>query len=303
MDLRRLAHLVALADARSFARAAKRVHLSQPALTRSVQAAEREWGMQLFERSAKEVTLTPAGAFAIERARALVYSSASLDRDVQLFRDRRIGDVAFGVGPFPASTILPQLLVGLRKDHPQVNVRVEISSSPNLTRLLCDEEVELFIADARGVRRDPTVSVHPVGHQLVSFYCRRAHPLAGGKAVRLRDVWEHGLATVRLPSTVAASIGALLGVSTPSGRTRASIECDDITTLVRVALRTDTVLAAPDHSVERELARGALVRLNVRDAPHSPSDLAVVTLAGRVLSPTAELVVTRVKALVAGPNP
>jgi DNA-binding transcriptional LysR family regulator len=268
-----------------------------------VQAAEREWGTQLFERSAKEVTLTPAGAFAIERARALVYSSASLDRDVQLYRDRRIGDVAFGVGPFPASTILPRHLVGLRKDHPQVNVRVEISSSPNLARLLSDEQVELFVADARDVRRDPAVTVHPIGHQRVSFYCRRAHPLAGAKAVRLRDVWEHGLATVRPPAAVAASVGALLGVSAPSGRTRAAIECDDITTLVRVALRTDTVLAAPDGSVERELTRGALIRLHVRDAPHSPSDLAIVTLAGRVLSPTAELVVTRVKALVTGAHP
>jgi hypothetical protein len=57
----------------------------------------------------------------------------------------------------------------------------------------------LVSADAREVRRDPVVTVHPVGRQSVSFYCRRAHPLAGAKAVRMRDVWEHGLATVRLP--------------------------------------------------------------------------------------------------------
>ena len=58
MDLRRLNHLVALADTRNFSRAATQCHLSQPAFSRSVQAAEEELGLQLFDRNALEVTCT-----------------------------------------------------------------------------------------------------------------------------------------------------------------------------------------------------------------------------------------------------
>ena len=63
MDFRRLDHLVALADKRNFARASEQVNLSQPALTRSIQAAEAEFGMRLFDRGAVAVTPTPAGEF------------------------------------------------------------------------------------------------------------------------------------------------------------------------------------------------------------------------------------------------
>ena len=67
MVIKRLKHLVALADERNFSRAAERVHLSQPAFSRSVQSAEAELGLQLFDRGSLEVSCTSAGNFVIER--------------------------------------------------------------------------------------------------------------------------------------------------------------------------------------------------------------------------------------------
>ena len=72
MDLRRLKHLVTLADARNFGRAALLCHVSQSAFSRSVQAAEEELGLKLFDRGTLEVTCTDAGAFVVERARKLL---------------------------------------------------------------------------------------------------------------------------------------------------------------------------------------------------------------------------------------
>ena len=80
VDLKRLAHLLALADECHFARASKRVHLSQPAFSRSIQAIERDLGLQLFDRAAGDVKPTPAGAFVIERARRLLDSVGSKKR-------------------------------------------------------------------------------------------------------------------------------------------------------------------------------------------------------------------------------
>ena len=66
MDLKRLKHLVALADTRNFGRAAIQCHLTQSAFSRSIQAAEEEYGLQLFDRGPLEVTCTDAGAFVVE---------------------------------------------------------------------------------------------------------------------------------------------------------------------------------------------------------------------------------------------
>ena len=98
VDLRRLQHLTALADERHFGRAAERVHLSQPAFSRSIQAIEAELGLRLFDREIGDIRPTPAGEFLIERARRLLFDARNLHRDVGLFRDSRLGDTAVGAG-------------------------------------------------------------------------------------------------------------------------------------------------------------------------------------------------------------
>ena len=87
MDLRRLEHLLALAEERHFGRAADQVHLSQPAFSRSIQAVEAELELRLFDREIGDVRPTPAGQFVIERARRLLFDARCLARDVELFRD------------------------------------------------------------------------------------------------------------------------------------------------------------------------------------------------------------------------
>ena len=92
VDLKRLAHLVALADECHFARAADRVHLSQPAFSRSIQSIESDLGMRLFDRETGPVRPTPAGEFMIERARRLLFDARCLQRDAMLYRDSQLGE-------------------------------------------------------------------------------------------------------------------------------------------------------------------------------------------------------------------
>ena len=206
MDIRRLTQLVALADQRNFARAAEKLHLSQPALTRSVQAAEAQFGMRLFDRGASAVTPTPAGEFVLERARRLVFDSRCLMRDAQLYRERALGDTAFGAGPFPAAMYLADLLVELRRDFPGVDLRVEIGNWHALAQRLRDEDIEFFIADTRELPPDVSLSVRPWRREHGGFYVRAGHPIAGRPALTLRQVWAHGVASVRLPMTVQTAL-------------------------------------------------------------------------------------------------
>lgn len=292
MDLRRWTHVVAVAERRSFARAAEQIHLSQPALTRSIQAAEAELGLRLFDRGTQEVTPTPAGEFVIARARQLVFNSRCLERDVELYRNRGLGDTAFGVGPFPASTFLPGLLAGLRREFPGIRLRVEVSNWQLLVQRLREEDIEFFVSDTRDVPADHTLQVTPLRHEPGGFFVRAGHPLSSRRSVTFPQLWEHGVASVRLPSGVRAVVARLLGLGAAEALVVA-LECDDVETLKNVALNSDTVLAAPRAAVEQEVAAGTLLPVAVNGLPALYSDMGVVTLRGRTPSPMADLIMRR----------
>jgi len=296
MDFRRLTHLVALADKRNFARAAEQVNLTQPALTRSVQAAEAEFGMRLFDRNSVAVKPTPAGEFVLERARRLVFDSRCLTRDVSLYRERALGDTAFGVGPFPAATFLAPLLAALRREHPGVNLRVEVSNWELLLERLVDEDIEFFVSDSRDIPRDPGVRIEHLRKEPGSFFVRTGHPLASGRSVELRELWSYGVASVRVPKGVRAALARLLGLE-PGIEPPMAIECDDVEILKNVALASDAVLAAPNAAVEGEIESGSLVPVAVEGLESLFSEMGIVSLRGRTPSPMASAVIARLHVL------
>lgn len=296
MELRRLNHLVALADERNFARAAERVHLSQPAFSRSVQAAEAELDLRLFDRGSTEATPTPAGAFVIERARKLLFESRCLERDVGLYRQSLIGDLAFGVGPFPAATLMPTLMPELRQRFPGVRLRVEVNNWRYLVQHLRREELDFFVADTRDVPADPDLQTTALARQHGGFYVREGHPLLAARSLRPADMAPFGLASVRLPQAIGGLVAQLLGLAAGDAPPLA-LECDDVQLLKRVALHSDTVLASTHAAVCDDVDAGRLVALRFDGLPPLYSEMGVVALKGRSPSPVAQFVVTRLGAL------
>ncbi|QTN27184.1 LysR family transcriptional regulator [Rhodoferax sp. AJA081-3] len=290
MEIRRLKHLVALADTRNFGRAAQQCHLSQPAFSRSIQAAEDELGLQLFDRGSTEVRCTDAGAFVVERARKLVFDNHCLERDVSLYRERQMGDIAIGVGPYPAATLLPVLLTDMRTRFPAVHVRVEVNNANYLADHLRAEELDFYVADLRNIPATSDLEVTRIGQLTASFYVRKGHPLLNQTSVQGKALLPYGLASVRVPEKILLLLASLMGLP-QDVRLPLAIECDDLNLLKTVAMATDTVVACADAGALEEVADGRLVRLTTSDIPTQFSDLGVVSLKGRSYSPMAQYAV------------
>ncbi len=295
MDLKRLSHVVALARLRSFARAAEDVHLSQPALTRSIQAAERELGLRLFDRGS-EVTLTPAGAFVFERARQLLFEAGTLHRDVDLYRRNELGDTAFGSGAFAAGTFLAPLLSDLRREFPGVNLRVEVSNCTLLVARLLDEDIEFIVADIEELPHDKRLLIAPLRREPAAFYVRAGHPLTGRPEVSFGEAWTHGIASGRLPESAVALFTRLLELPAHASP-RIAVECDDIDVLKKMALTSDVVLAMPTRAVRNDVETGVLRCLVVKGLPPMSSATGIVTVPGRTPSPMAKVILDRIRAL------
>src|SRR6516225_2394176 len=293
MNLRRLNHVVALADTLHFARAAEAAHLSQPAFSRSIQAIESELGIRLFDRDVGDVRATPAGEFVIERARKLLFEARCLQRDVDLYRDSQLGETAFGVGPLLTATLMPRVLVALRRQHPRVALRMEVGNWVQLLESLRTENIEFFAADVRDMpSRDAALDIQLIGGQPANLYVRADHPLVGRKHT-LQEVWAYGLAVPKLLSPSTVELAALLGL--PEGQEATiALECDNYGMLKTVALTTDTVLGATDAAVREELESGALFRLVVQGWLSPPSSTGIVRLRGRTSSPAANVAIAAI---------
>ena len=292
MDLKRLKHLVALADTRHFGRAATQCHLTQSAFSRSIQAAEEEMGLRLFDRGTVEARCTDAGAFVVERARKLLFENRCLERDISLYRERLMGDLALGTGPFPAATLVPALLTEIRTRHPGVCVRVEVNNADNLVAHLRAEKLDFYMAEARNVATAADLSVTRVAKLSAGFYVRPGHPLLGVAkgTVSAASLLPYGIASVWVPEVVLERLGALMGLGVGQ-RMPLVVECDDLNLLKALAVSTDTVIACTDAGSVKDVQAKRLVRLKVADLPPMFADMAVVSLKGRSYSPIASLAV------------
>ena len=262
------------------------MHLSQPAFSRSIQAIEREVGLRLFDRETGEVKATAAGLFLIERARRLLFDARSLQRDLALYRDSQLGDIAFGVGPFPAATIMPRVLPILRRLYPGVSLRVEVSNWKLMLERLWAEDIEFFVSDVRDLPNDPRLAIESLGRQSGHFYVRAGHPLLG-RVCPLPEIWQYGIAATKLPVFVKEVLGRFLGL--PAGELPSFVlECDDVGLLRTLATSTDTVIAATASAVQGEVANGVLAALQADGVPVMYSQMGVVTLLNRTPSPMAQ---------------
>jgi DNA-binding transcriptional LysR family regulator len=276
------------------------VHLSQPAFSRSIQSIERDLGMRLFDRETGDVKPTPAGQFLIQRARRLLFDARCLQRDAMLYRESQLGNTAFGAGPFAAATIMPAVVVALRRQYPGVGLRMETNNAQLLFERLLGEDIEFFVADVRQLPDDPALQVQALGRHPAHLFARTGHALAGAPCT-FAQAWAFGLAGTWVPKPMRELIARLIGLPAGSEPVLA-VQCDDMALLRTLVLITDTVVAASEVWLRDDVRAGAVVQLDVTDLPPVHSEMGVVTLANRTPSPMAQRAIACVQEVARGIN-
>ena len=184
MDLRLLRYFVAVAEERHFGRAAARLHMSQPPLSRAVRALEADLGATLLDRSPAGVRLTEAGAVLLDEARALLERSERARTRVAAVGGSRV--LTVGVLADSADHLGASLAASFRRDQPDVQVRVRefdlCEPSAGLRSGLVD------VAITRGPFDETGIATCVLGEDPIGVVLVRDDPLAGRAAVRLEDL-------------------------------------------------------------------------------------------------------------------
>lgn len=187
MELRHLRYFVAVAEEENVTRAAARLHVSQPPLTRQIRDLEEELSVALFLRKGKSIRLTEAGRLFLREARAALQRVDEAVGAVRAAVREQRGELRVGYAPSPTVEILPLLLRAFEKQSPNVRVVLHDHSTPEMLAGLREGRLHAALmmqpsrSAARGVTFEP-LRAYPVGI-LVS----PAHRLARRRAVTMND--------------------------------------------------------------------------------------------------------------------
>jgi len=142
MDLRHLRYFVAVAETLNFGRAARRLAISQPPLSRQIRALEDELGTTLLARTRRSVALTAAGAALLPEARRLLREAEALKEGARHLAAGEAGTVALGFISVAAYNILPALVPQFRKRHPGLNLALQEGLTDVLLAALAQGEID-----------------------------------------------------------------------------------------------------------------------------------------------------------------
>ncbi|MBB2496756.1 LysR family transcriptional regulator [Aquipseudomonas ullengensis] len=283
-DLRQLRHFVALAEHSHFARAAEAVHLSQPALSRSIQALESSLGCNLVDRHSRGFSLTAHGQLVLEHARRLLAGSRALSNAVSQLGNLASGELHLGAGPYPAARLVPQAMGRFAERFPRVRMQLLIDNWQQLRTRLLDDEIELFVADTRELAADPRLRVEPLQEHPGVLFCHPLHPLLQRSALSMQDLLEYPLAGTQLPDAVADALRQTAGVNE-----FLSIQCDNFMVLKELVSSSRVLSMAPWDVIAHDVQAGRLALLRLSGLPGmATSAYGIVSRAGHSLSPAAE---------------
>ncbi len=193
-DLKQLRSFVIVAEEGNLSRAATRLHVSQPALSRRIHELEQGLGLALFEHVGRRLRLTGAGEVFLSHCRDLVARAEALDEHVATLTGGDVGVLRVGASPPILELLFPELLARYRRAFPNVDVQLVENGGIELLRQLEQGEVHL------------AVSSFPTGEQLegrllgavpVVAAATRSHRLSGSGPVDLGELVDEPLLLLR----------------------------------------------------------------------------------------------------------
>lgn len=186
MELRQVRAFVTTADEGHVGRAAARLHVTQPTLSRQIAALERSLGVPLFDRTRRQLALTPAGDVFLAGARELVRRADELAAAAQRAHRGELGVLRVGFVQSATFAALPRLLGAFRAAVPAVRVEVQAMTTLRQLDALADDRIDAGLL--RPPINVPDLRQRILSHDELYAALPGGHPLAQRRRVSLSDL-------------------------------------------------------------------------------------------------------------------
>ncbi len=299
---RRLRHLLSLVEFGHFGRAAAALHISQPALTKSIQALEAELGVILLDRRRGAVSLTVFGELVVQRGRTLLNAEEDLQREVSLLADLKSGSLRVAMGPYPSVVSGYPAMARLLARHPGLELAMRVAGWREVAQQVAGREVDLGLAELSGALDDDQFETQMVGQHLGRVFCRPEHPLLARGAVEPMELLAYPWISSRLPARIAAGLPRSLGragrIDAVTGDFVPAIQVDVPMQLADLLAGSDALALASLSLLERELEAGTVALLPTTQIAFR-AGYGFIHLKDRSLAPAAKAFMDEVRTVEA----
>jgi len=200
MDLRDLRYFAAAAELGHMRRAAELLHITQPALTKSVRRLEGEIGAPLFEHIGRRVSLNELGRVLYQRARLMLQMAAETDRQLHELAEGTAGQVRLGASATAVEFMLPKIAPRLVETLPDVTLDIAVGMNDTLCASLIASHLDLVVCPI--THSDPALAHQAFAKDPVVVVASADHPLFAQRSIALSDLCRYRWV---LPSASAAS--------------------------------------------------------------------------------------------------
>ncbi|WP_164553289.1 LysR family transcriptional regulator [Brevibacillus marinus] len=188
MELRQLLYFLEVAKARSFTKAASKLHLTQPTLSKSVAKLEQELGLLLLERKEHTVSLTAEGDLFLRHAERIIGCVEEALQEIGELKGLTKGEIRFGLPPMVGTALFPDLLAGFIARYPGIRFSTFEEGALAVEQKLLQQEIDLGIVIPDTLQEPEKVELIPLTRADFAVCLSRDHPFAQEPKLTVRDL-------------------------------------------------------------------------------------------------------------------
>jgi DNA-binding transcriptional LysR family regulator len=261
MDMRQMRQFLAVVEHGNMMRAADALHLSQPALSKSIHNLESELGIPLLRRHPRGVSPTIYGDILLKHAKLLRNQSEKAVLEIRNLKDGHAGHLRLGVANFAVS-FLPRVIVRLLDAKPGLSLEVVDGTYEELTAAVREGFLDALVAGFPPLHRAEDLVHEPLVPGEFLLICSPDHPLGRRKRVSLDDIATQRWILANRPQAIVDMVELTFrnaGVAPP----KPMVHCRSMLFLKSILLEGQFVTLLPRGVVWHELAAGQLVAVPV----------------------------------------
>jgi len=296
MRLKQLEQLVAIADVGSIRKAAQKLAISQPGLTKSIRALEEEFRVPMIQRTNQGTVLTKYGRAVVARSRTVLIEIGRMEEEVLDIQGDTRGHTSIAVSPAAAMMVVPGALQRLHRTNPGVSVAVSDGLYPKVLPLIREREVDFAVGPLPDHPLDSEFLVEPLFESPLCVACRVGHACENATSIReLKDAQWAINGPAHGPGSIFEKKFKALGdtLSQPV------LRFESLTTLTASMLKNDVICILPRQLLNHPFYATHLRAIDIEE-PLAPLTVYLIASSASPLPPAARAMADALRRTPAG---